>query len=337
MNYVPAPSGSTDYFGIYTGPWINWSHGPILGATITLSRRDAGLLISFVALFVSLTGTAFWRISSFVFHHRYSSEAPRDCLYHQRQAILRNSANGPSGLWNLWQTAWSWRGKTPSVYRRMLPILIFTIICLGAFTVAGVLSSKIATSTGAEALVTSPNCGIPDLEGLRNFGKFSTIYRPYRVQMNKYHASYAQRCYTNISRPEECRRYVRKQLSWSVNRNASCPFEEEFCRNKFGNLELDTGFLNSGDDFGRNDPPDQHFLYRSLLKCAPLDVKGYEKPYTYSAEGIEATYRRYYLGESYVTNFTYEYPELSIERLFDEALTSAPQDYHLGQVTFSSV
>lgn len=156
MNYVPALSGSTDYFGIYTGPWINWSHGPILGATITLSRRDAGLLISFVALFVSLTGTAFWRISSFVFHHRYSSEAPRDCHYHQRQAILRNSANGPSGLWNLWQTAWSWRGKTPSVYRRMLPILIFTIICLGAFTVAGVLSSKIATSTGAEVLVTSP-------------------------------------------------------------------------------------------------------------------------------------------------------------------------------------
>lgn len=46
--------------------------------------------------------------------------------------------------------------KTPSVYRRMLPILIFTIICLGAFTVAGVLSSKIATSTGAEVLVTSP-------------------------------------------------------------------------------------------------------------------------------------------------------------------------------------
>lgn len=98
---------SSDYYTIYEGVWTNWSHGRVFGSTITLNRRDGGLLISFIALFVTLVSTAFWRILCFAIHHYLSSEAPRDALYHQQQAILLNSANGGSGLWSLSQMLWT--------------------------------------------------------------------------------------------------------------------------------------------------------------------------------------------------------------------------------------
>lgn len=58
------------------------------------SRSDGGLLSSFIALFVTFSGTCFWRLACFVLHLRFSSYRPEDGLYHQRQAILRNAASG---------------------------------------------------------------------------------------------------------------------------------------------------------------------------------------------------------------------------------------------------
>lgn len=49
--------GSGD--AIYTGFWVNWTYGPVKGATITLSHRDAGFLTAFLALFVSVAGRSF--------------------------------------------------------------------------------------------------------------------------------------------------------------------------------------------------------------------------------------------------------------------------------------
>ena len=70
---------------VYLGLWINHSYGKIRGVTLTLTRRDGGLLIAFFALFVTIAGTEFWRISCFAIHHLLSSEHPRDGIYHQRQ------------------------------------------------------------------------------------------------------------------------------------------------------------------------------------------------------------------------------------------------------------
>lgn len=95
------------YYRIYTGVWTNWSHGAVFGRTLTIDRRDGDLLIAFIALFVTIVGTSFWRLACFALHSFFSSEATRDGIYHQRQAILRNSANGANGLWRLGQTQWA--------------------------------------------------------------------------------------------------------------------------------------------------------------------------------------------------------------------------------------
>lgn len=102
-----------------------------MGATLTLNRVDGNLLIAFTAVFVGVVTERIWRIAcvlvsyfskrivrdhatsksfghfrsaqtnnigldtdvgdSRIFYRCYSSSEPRDALYHQQQAILRNS------------------------------------------------------------------------------------------------------------------------------------------------------------------------------------------------------------------------------------------------------
>lgn len=97
-------------YAVYTGVWTNWSRGSIMGATSTLSQADANLLIAFIAFFVALVGTRFWRISCFIAHvFIYSRSQSQDGLYHQRQALLRNAFSSEAGLLNLFQLSWAWR------------------------------------------------------------------------------------------------------------------------------------------------------------------------------------------------------------------------------------
>lgn len=58
---------------IYTGIWINWSKGPILGATLTTTSKDGFLLASFLALFVRMVGSHFWSVLCFVIHQLYGT------------------------------------------------------------------------------------------------------------------------------------------------------------------------------------------------------------------------------------------------------------------------
>jgi hypothetical protein len=72
-----------------------------MGVTLTLSRNAGNLLIAFATTFISLVSARFWHILCIVFHRYYSTPEPRDVLYYQCQAILRNSASFEVGLWKL--------------------------------------------------------------------------------------------------------------------------------------------------------------------------------------------------------------------------------------------
>jgi hypothetical protein len=44
---------NNDQYPVRLGTWVNWSRGQIMGATLTLRRQDADLLIAFTAFFVA--------------------------------------------------------------------------------------------------------------------------------------------------------------------------------------------------------------------------------------------------------------------------------------------
>lgn len=61
MRLNPAPilrsaMSSTTNYEVHLGFWTNWSHGQIQGATVTLTRRNGGFLIAFLAIFIGMVG-----------------------------------------------------------------------------------------------------------------------------------------------------------------------------------------------------------------------------------------------------------------------------------------
>jgi hypothetical protein len=286
---------------IYLGFWINWSYGSISGATLTLTQRDGGLLAAFLALFVTIAGTSFWRIACFALHHLLSSKAASDGIYQQRQAILRNAANGASGLWSLLRMSWVWRKHTQAQpHQRILPLIVFTLTTLVAFTLAGIFSSRVSTSMGNEVLLLSSNCGVPTMDGMDSTVYLNTLLS-YITQRTVSSANYAQECYRDNAVIQDCPTFLKKSLPWTSDDNIGCPFpgQEKICRGNSKYLRLDTGYINSNFDLGINTPSSSRFLYRSLIECAPLNTEGYSEQVSLDLVSHNASVIRYYYGEGY--------------------------------------
>lgn len=299
---------------VYVGRWTDWSHGPIMGATLTLTHRDGGFIIAFVTLFVTITGARFWAILSFITHIVLSREAPQDAIYNQRQAILRNADSSSSGLWKLLRMLWAWRrNDLVSLLTRILPSLLLSFTTLVVFALAGIFSSRVATSEGGEVLISSPNCGtfIPDNAASAALDSASA----YVVRRLQFSSNYALLCYGNSSFAEDCPTYLKKSLPFNVTRNVPCPFpgQDRICRTSDGAIRLDSGFINSHSDLGINAPPEQRFLYRSVTECTPLLTEGFSQHANLTGESdsvILAPLLNYFYGESHMYgNATYQYSD----------------------------
>lgn len=336
------PSNSDPYYEIYTGVWTNWSKGSIFGRTLTLQRRDGDLLIAFVALFVTIVGTSFWRLACFALHSLFSSEASRDGIYHQRQAILRNSANGASGLWHLLRALNAWRKRGVKPYQRILPVITFAALCLAIFAAASGLSSRVSTGMGNEVLISSPLIGISTGSSLAS-PDFLQIFYPYTSRSYRAYLTYAQQCYTNETKRGDCNVFVKPRLEATVDRNASCPFDPEICQSSTQNILFDSGFLDTHEDFGANIPPDLRFSYRRTLHCAPLKTEGYKKELPASEERqyrppypplnwTKPPHTKYYYGAKSLEDDdpTYEYSTEIADALWK--MKTASTSYSLGCV-----
>ncbi|KAI8947772.1 hypothetical protein F4801DRAFT_605164 [Xylaria longipes] len=266
-------SNSVDPYPVYVGTWTNWSRGRILGGTLTISRRDADLLIAFTAFFVAFVATRVWRIICFAIHRSCSNETPQNAIYHQHQAILRNSSTPEEGIQLLSNVLWA--SKTSIGRSRPLSTVAVAIVCIFSFTIAGGFSSYISTAIGDEVLVKSMNCGQMPRELLHDH---EPVLNAWGAEQTNSAANYAQQCYSNGGGGGgllECSRFVKKQIIGNIDRKAACPFHTNLCRNRSSNLRIDSGYLSSHDHFGLNSPPDQRILLRNVYHCAPMVTKGY--------------------------------------------------------------
>ena len=341
---VSSNLGVTSQPDVHIGFWTNWSHGRVLGGTLTLNQRDGALLIAFIALYVAFTGARLWKIACYALHHYFSDSANRDAIYHQRQAVLRNSDTAEAGLLRWSRILIAWRDKTPRLYSRIVPLAIFCALMLGTFSAAGVLSSRMASSSGSQVLINSGYCGINILgaalpgsdqnPAVVQDRKFFTVLIPFLAHRLVYYADYAQQCYTENPAVEACKVYVKPRLPSTVDSDAACPFQDEICKLQNGNIRIDTGYLNSHDDFGFNTPPDERFLYRRITHCAPLVSNGYTSATNFSGNGTSTQYEQVlygsYLQAGQSSNVTYVYPRMPLsEYRFTSASSTSLADYSL--------
>lgn len=122
---------------VYTGGWINHSLGKIHGATLTLTSESGGLLIAFLAIFVGATAGSFWKITRYILHMSFSSEKKLDAVYHQRQAILRNTQLPSDAALDLFLARFAWRGRARHLDRKLTCVAILALIVYITFTAAG--------------------------------------------------------------------------------------------------------------------------------------------------------------------------------------------------------
>jgi hypothetical protein len=300
---------------VYLGVWTDWSHGSISGATLTLTQRNGGFLIAFIALFVTLTGGRFWAIAAFITHIIHSTQTAQDGIYHQRQAILCNTNSSVSALWKMLRLSWAWRRhRRASLFKKIFPSMLLSFLILSVFAVATIFSSRVATSTGGEVLVSGSNCGLSrafvnlTLEEMDS----ATGYQSLRQQFS---LNYASRCYRNDSLTEDCPTYPRKNLAFNFTRNVACPFpgKARICRDAYGAVRFDSGYINSHSDLGINTAPQNRFLYRSVLECAPLLNEGYTRRDVPDRKHSTSPVITYFYGStSHYGNVTYQYFDVSL-------------------------
>lgn len=312
---------------VYLGLWTNWSRGAVLGKTLTTTKGTGNLIIAFTAVFIGFVSSRFWRIASILLHRAYSTVTPQDAVHHQRQIILRNAGTPESGLLTALQVLWAWKRPRarPRRLLSLLPLILLSGFCLASFSIAGGFSSNISTAVGDEVLLKGDHCGSVNSTISTNEDA-GLIWRNNAEDLNNA-ANYAQQCYgSSGTLTVECNKFIISRLPTAiVNENASCPFDEKLCRSQHGNIQLDTGHLDSNDHLGLNAPQDRRFSLRFVLTCAPLQTEGYTSSFNENG----TTWTRYHYGTGEIggsdnhTYFNYAYEIEDSEKQYTFAHVAA--------------
>ncbi|KAF7507093.1 hypothetical protein GJ744_010906 [Endocarpon pusillum] len=279
---------SADSTSIYTGFWVNWSHGRVLGSTITLSARNSALLTSFIATFVTIVGAQLWKILCFIFHQRRTSQKPKDGLYHQQQNVFRNSSTPGGAAWSFILQSWHWSGRARHVMLRSLPWALFSVSYIFVFAALSIFgSSEVTKAAGQDRLIQSSQCGYWATNSSRNAeGDYNTqtalgAFGAKVLKDSQDASAYARKCYDGSADALGCDMYATPVIRWE-GKATDCPFRDNICwRNN--TYQMDTGLLDSHDDLGINTPVEERLKYRRVTTCTVLDDKGYIEQNNHSA------------------------------------------------------
>jgi hypothetical protein len=258
----------------YTGVWVNWSHNLVQGTTLTLTKRNGGLLGAFLAIFITFAGGMFWRILSYALHQANTTDPSQkhDALHYQRQVILRNSGSGAGGVaWGMMKLAIAWRGKVANPFLRCLSFAFLAGLNVLLFGIAGIFTSEITSVPGNSTLILGSQCG-GFKPATATLGADLGLWQSKILADTTDAATYVRQCYQNAtSSSGNCGKFIRSSLPFTTNSTATCPFQAGLCmmsdRSAFS---MDTGLMDSHEDFGINAPPEHRIKFRRVATCAPI-------------------------------------------------------------------
>ncbi|KAK0280294.1 hypothetical protein LTR54_001095 [Friedmanniomyces endolithicus] len=258
---------------VYKGPWVDFSHGYIQGATLTLTTRDGAFLVSFLTLYITIAGSLARTIIAYVYHQRRANAAKddQDGLWNQEQAILRNTGSPIKVAIELLYEWRAWRKIKKRSLRRLLIGILLALATLAIFAVAGVFAGQVTKSASNNVLIHSAGCGDWDITNVTQSG--NSIWQTLVLQNTLADAEYARACYDSSKDSLTCGVYTNKTIHYSVNANATCPTQTGTCF--FSNTaayQMDTGLMDSNDALGLNSPKGERITYRKVTTCAPIHI-----------------------------------------------------------------
>ena len=184
---------------------------------------------------------SFWRLGCFALHRYFSSSEAQDGLYHQRQAILRNSDTAQDGAWRMLMSMMAWRSgrRARRPILRLLPIIVAAFICSAAFGIASIFSSNVTSETLNQVLLKGTRCGLFDEEKANSVYKQLTLLLPFQAEKANRFLNYGMQCYTNETHADGCNSYILPRLPLVSTRGVPCPFGDNICKLDSDNLVMD--------------------------------------------------------------------------------------------------
>lgn len=294
---------------VHVGVWRDYSQDGVSQVILTVPLQWGNILISVLALLLSVAGAATWRVLSFFLHqlrvrvptHTYvhphdGSSPPRrdgspespDALQQQLQVLLRNNATPISALADILhlQRAWSRVRTRRSPFRVLLPTATLAAIVTVLFTLLGIFVSAFATRSESNVAVLArpgPSCG-----GWKfNWAKVAisndlpSSFENLRARTDDVLSAraYANWFYSRGKQPlaATSSTFPVSRLPYTTSMGP-CPFvgAGRCLSNDTSTpditLILDTGLLDSHTHLGMNAPRRDRSAIRHRMACSPIDV-----------------------------------------------------------------
>ena len=129
--------------------------------------------------------------------------------------------------------------------------------------------------------------------------------------------AYQRACYDNDANSLQCGQFIQRQLRWTSNQDAPCPFSSNICL--LGDTtayRMDTGLIDSHDGLGISAPKKERVQYRNATTCSPIQTRDYGRATNdtdINSSTFGDTHVRYFCGELGNWNYTYQYNTHSLE------------------------
>lgn len=273
---------------IATGLWWDYSKSGATAATLTLSARSGGFLLSFLAFLVTVAGTSTWSIAAFCIHSLKSNQKksphPLDFMH---RVTLRNSGTGISTFWKIIKNHRDWASTTNSSPHAPPPRKLATSSALVAipallvwigFAIAAIFTSNVANKAYKTtfARLQDDHCGLWRYDTTTTQGDELQKNRDVNDTLNA--RNYAENFYVNPSNPSKNSRslFVQQALPYSVDNNVTCPWGANKClRRENGTMRAYTSLLDSHSMLGINAKPRDRLGLQINMTCSPITTLGY--------------------------------------------------------------
>ena len=266
---------------VYTGLWMDHDRGGRLKASVlTLSNRDAAILISFLAVLVSFTATRSWRIWRLLLHSlSFSKRAePLDQRgNHRLQVVLRNretaGSTARSLAWLLFDKKRHHLSQTDGL-KTFIWLALATLHIIG-FLAAGILTSQLVIGRVVVSKHT-PSCGQWGTNASKPVDPVSAIqYDEFHLNRTIDTDNYVRNCYPQgISRDMlDCGILISRSLNIKTESNLPCPFDPKICLNGTSSaFAMDSGNITLSK-LGINGKFSKHVSVRRRNVCAPISAQ----------------------------------------------------------------
>jgi hypothetical protein len=170
--------------------------------------------------------------------------------------------------------------------RKVWAIGSLALLHAALFTVASISSSQV-TSTNSIVLAKPGVCGgvdydVPNIYSNLTKDQFSHTSALYGsgVYVSKAAQNYVASCYQGAEKggSTTCNNFYNPIFKATVNYTDTCPFSQEMCATDA--MTIDSGYLDSHDDFGINSSPSDRLRCRKKLSCAPIQMTKFATDWT---------------------------------------------------------